>query len=326
VASVNVISRGEWGQAPPAIRQLEAAFAKLNDEALLNALTGTIRRGPKGHNVKVLWHCMVAKHILGLSSTDALIRELHNNPLIAKVCGIESPLAIPHKSTFSRFIARLSKGNIAPKVKDVSRSLVRDCYTNLPGFGDRVAIDSSTLKGWSNGGKTTKSDREAAWSVKKNTHGKDEYVFGWKLHLMVDCEYELPVSAHISPGNVHDSQRASNLLSEARWTYGKFMPSYVMADKGYSSKELHHKISVHYHSTPVIDINPAHKTMKAKMATLHATPGFKALRKQRTAVERAFSRLKGQRSLNRITTRGLRKVTVHCYLALIALHVIALAS
>ena len=41
--------------------------------------------------------------------------------------------------------------------------------------------------------------------------------------------------------------------------------------------------------------------------------------RQRQAVERAFSRLKGQRSLNRITVRRRRKVTVHCYLSLIAM-------
>ena len=45
----------------------------------------------------------------------------------------------------------------------------------------------------------------------------------------------------------------------------------------------------------------------------------KALYKQRQAVERAFSQLKGQRSLNRITVRRRRKVTVHCYLSLIAM-------
>ena len=40
---------------------------------------------------------------------------------------------------------------------------------------------------------------------------------------------------------------------------------------------------------------------------------------QRQAVERAFSRLKGQRSLNHITVRGRWKVTAHCYLSLIAM-------
>ena len=48
-------------------------------------------------------------------------------------------------------------------------------------------------------------------------------------------------------------------------------------------------------------------------------PGWKALYAQRQAVERVFSRLKGQRSLNNITVRGQRKVTVHCYLSLIVL-------
>lgn len=46
---------------------------------------------------------------------------------------------------------------------------------------------------------------------------------------------------------------------------------------------------------------------------------WKALYKQGQAVERAFSRLKGQRSLNNITVRRRMKVELHCYLALIAM-------
>lgn len=49
------------------------------------------------------------------------------------------------------------------------------------------------------------------------------------------------------------------------------------------------------------------------------TAEWQALYRQRCAVERVFSRLKGQRSLNRVTTRGWMKVTVHCYLSLIAM-------
>ncbi|MCH8206979.1 MAG: transposase [Chloroflexi bacterium] len=59
--------------------------------------------------------------------------------------------------------------------------------------------------------------------------------------------------------------------------------------------------------------------MIAREGRQASLPGYKVLRKQRQSVERAFSRLKGQRSLNHITTRGWRKVTVHCYLSLIAL-------
>ena len=41
--------------------------------------------------------------------------------------------------------------------------------------------------------------------------------------------------------------------------------------------------------------------------------------KQRQAVERVYARLKGQRALNKIRTRGVQKVTAHCYLSLIVL-------
>jgi IS5 family transposase len=322
VASIYSTAVGAPVQAPPIVQQLQAVFAKLDDEPLLKALVGPIRRGPKGHPAKVLWQCLLAKYVMGLGSTDALIRELADNPLVARVCGIDSPEAIPHKSTFSRFIARLSKYKTAAKLKDVSRSLVRDCYANLPGFGERVALDSTTLKGWVNGGKPVHSDREAQWSVKNGTNGKTEFVLGWKLHLLVDCEYELPIAANISPGNTHDVKRASNVLREARFTTrGKFRPEYVMADKGYSSKELRDLIHRQYSTIPVIDIPSNQKKALATFAEQLTLPEYAALKRQRTAVERAFSRLKGQRSLNRITTRGLRKVTVHCYLSLIAMQV-----
>ncbi len=50
------------------------------------------------------------------------------------------------------------------------------------------------------------------------------------------------------------------------------------------------------------------------------------LYKQRQAVECAFSRLKGQRSLNHIRVRGLKKVTAHCYMSVIAMQVVNLAK
>jgi RsiW-degrading membrane proteinase PrsW (M82 family) len=91
-----------------------------------------------------------------------------------------------------------------------------------------------------------------------------------------------------------------------------------MADAGCSSEHLRKQIKSQYHSIPIIDLNPTHKKAVSAAKT---TLGFAVLRKQRQAVERAYSRLKGQRSLNSITTRGWRKITVHCYLSLIAMQV-----
>ena len=316
----------EVRQPPPIVEKLRAVFDSLDDDPRITALIGPIRRGPKGHSVRTLWYCFVAKYVLGFPSTATLIRTLEDNPFIAEVCGISSPNDIPHKSTFSRFLFRLSRYNMAAKVMDVSRALVRKHYAELPGFGKRVAIDSTTLKGWVNGGKPKPSDPEARWSVKKNTHGRTEFVLGWKLHLMVDTEYELPVAANVSPGDVHDSQRASNLLAEARFTHigfpSSFTPRWVMADQGYSGRPLFGLIRRKFCANPIIQVNKAHKRLMATEGLVQQTPGWKALYAQRGAVERAFSRLKGQRSLNHVTVRRLRKVTLHCYLSLIAMQAI----
>ena len=166
--------------------------------------------------------------------------------------------------------------------------------------------------------KGKKVDPDGGWSVKKGTQGPKEYVFGYKLHLLVDCEYELPIAANISAGNVHDAKRASNVLSEARFI-GRFRPQFILADAGYSSMALHRLIKWQYWAKPVIDLHPQHKRLRQRSGDFYQSVEWKAVYKQRQAVERAFSRLKGQRSLNHITVRRRRKVTVHCYLSLIAM-------
>ena len=304
-------------ETPPVVSELRALFHNLDDAPLLAALVGPARRGPKGHSIQTLWRSFVAKHVLGLESTRALIRELVNNPYVAQVCGVTGD--VPHEATFSRFFAKVADVRYLHLVKDVSRRLTRHHYATLPGFGERVALDSTTLLAWSNGGKPNHSDRDANWSVKKNTHGKTEFKFGYKLHLLTCCETELPIAAKVTPGNVHDAAVASNVLSEARVVNRRFHPAFFMADSGYSGQALFHLLRRQYRTTPIIQVNPSHKRLRARESATTWTPEWTALYKQRQAVERAFSRLKGQRSLNHIRVRRLAKVTLHCYLSLIAM-------
>ena len=74
-----------------------------------------------------------------------------------------------------------------------------------------------------------------------------------------------------------------------------------------------------YRAIPIVNIPKHYTKFRAMYADILDSPEGKALSKQRQAVERAFSRLKGQRSLNSVTTRGLRKVTLHCYLSMISM-------
>ena len=300
------------------VHELRTVFEALNDVGLIDALTDPPRRGPKGYPVRVLWHCFITKYYLGMDSTAALLRGLRDNPFLAYACGLTEEKGVPSEPTMSRFFKKLASKGVLPRLKDVSRALVRKHHATYPGFGRIVAIDSTTLKAWSNGGKLYGGkhlDPEAGWSVKKNTQGRDEFTWGWKLHLAVDTETQLPLAASVSAGNVHDLTRTTNLLSEARFALGSFRPKYVLADAGYSSDSLRRKVTRHY-GRAFFDAPRNHKKahMRMKNDARHM-----ALRKQRTSVERSFSNLKRMHGLNRITLRRKMKVTAHANLSLIGL-------
>ena len=101
----------------------------------------------------------------------------------------------------------------------------------------------------------------------------------------------MPTAANVSAGNVHDSERASNILGEARFTNGKFHPRFAMADAGSSSKDLFRLLRRQYRTKPVIEINAGQKCLLAHEADSYRTPQWKALYKQRTGVERAYFHL-----------------------------------
>lgn len=330
------------GNGPPVVAELQAVFKQLPDDQLLDQLRGPTRRGPKGYDPQILWRCYVAYYYLGLDSVSTLIRLLYDNPFIAQACGIDSPGAIPSQPTFSRFGSRLAKrsGEYILAVKNVLRGLTRKLYDTFPNFGRSVAIDSTDIKAWSNGSKKGKrrkegkrrqkplfgkvSDPDAGWCVKTNTEGNRKFVWGHKVHIHCDAETELPLVVDISPGNLHDVNKASPLLSQARYTMGgRFRLEHVICDAGYSSDKLRRSISQHYWAEPIIDPNPGHKRA---FANLVKTPEWRAIYNKRTAIERLNGRLKAHRRLNSVRVRGRFKVRVHVMMSVIVCQAQALAT
>jgi len=206
-------------------------------------------------------------------------------------------------------------------VKNIMRSLTRSLYDNLPDFGKSVAIDSTDLKAWSNGAKKPASDQDATWAAKPDTAGKMKFYFGYKLHLLADTHYELPVAANLTSASLSDVRVASRVLRQARFAYSRFSPQYVICDAGYSSRKLRLLIKHQYRAEPIIKVNPAHKK-----ALFPETKEWRAIYNRRSSIERVFGRLKGYRRLNNITVRRIRKVTVHCFLSLIVVQAQALHS
>jgi len=303
----------------PIAKQLNAIFRSIPDGDLLTALKA--KTGRPGYTVEVLWKTYIAMVVLGLPTFASLIRSLQNNPVLAVACGITSDDGIPTKFAYSRFMGKLAQPKYVVMVKNIMRSLTRSLYTHLPDFGKSVAIDSTDIKAWANGAKKKTTDPDASWGAKLDTAGKKKFYYGYKLHLLVDTEHELPVAANVATASIHDVRMASRVLSEARFTNSKFHPDYIIADAGYSSDKLRRLIKRQYRAVPIIKVNRAHKK-----ALFPETEEWKALYNRRTAIERVNARLKCYRRLNNVTVRRLHKVTVHCFLSLIVVQAQALHS
>jgi transposase len=310
---------GKIVKSVPVVRQLNAIFRSIPDKDLIVALKAPT--GRPGYTAEVFWKTYVAMVVLGLPTFASLIRALQNNPTLAVACGITSQDGIPTKFAYSRFMRKLSQPRYVVMVKNVMRSLTRSLYETLPDFGKSVAIDSTDLKAWSNGAKKPVSDPDATWAVKLDTSSKKKFYFGYKLHLLADTQYELPVAANVTTGSASDVRIASSVLQQARFTYGKFHPDYVICDAGYSSDKLRRLIKRQYRAEPIIKVNPTHKK-----ALFPITEEWQAIYNRRSSIERIFGRLKGYRRLNNITVRRIHKVTVHCFLSLIVVQAQALHS
>ncbi len=303
----------------PIVKQVNNIFRTIPDRDLLTTLKAPT--GRPGYTVKVLWRTYVVSVVLGLPSFASLIRALQNNPLLAVACGITSAEYVPSKFAYSRFMRKLSQPKYVVMVKNIMRSLTRSLYDALPDFGKSVAMDSTDIKAWSNGAKKPVADPDATWAAKLDTSGKKKFYYGYKVHILADTQYELPVAVQVTTGSAHDVRIASRVLSEARFTCGKFHPDYVIADAGYCSNKLRYLIKRQYRGKPVIKVNKSHSRTKVV-----ETEEWKALYNRRTAIERLNARLKCYRRLNNVTVRRKYKVTVHCFLSLIVVQAQALYS
>ena len=179
--------------------------------------------------------------------------------------------------------------------------------------GKYVAMDSSFVK--------TFSKREEVGSENWNEH-KEAY--GFKLHLLVDCQTKFPIALIVGNGIAHDSTLAIPLLKKAKRFLKK--QGYVLADKGYDSQDivnwinkmLARKAGIPIRKMPSKGKNYTWEAawrnfqIKAKGRTLK-----KSIYNWRTEVERIFANLKRSFHLGKEETRGLISFAKNVFLTLI---------
>jgi len=178
--------------------------------------------------------------------------------------------------------------------------------------GKYVAMDSSFVKTFS--GK--QEEGSEGWNGFKEA-------YGFKLHLLIDCETKFPIALTVTNGLASDNTLAIPLLKRARNWLKK--AGYVLADKGYDDGEIIDFIVKAFSSKAGIPIRKHNRgknyswtgasknfQLKAKGRTLK-----KSIYNRRTAIERVFSVLKRVFHLGHEEVRGILSFAKQVYLTLI---------
>ena len=147
-------------------------------------------------------------------------------------------------------------------------SLVRYMYEHLDGFGEDLMVDGKAIQSFATKLSKQKADdhrgeHDADWCKKtytvsgKNGETKTKEVkqFGFRLHLITDANYELPVAFTVTKASNSEKTETKKQLEEMKQEHPERLEKckHFMADKGYDSSKLI-KMLEDNDIKPIIDI------------------------------------------------------------------------
>lgn len=341
----------EFGPLGEKHRKLIDALVLLPIEEVLGN-SGSTGRGRPPKDRCAIARAFVAKSVLKLPDTEALICYLHTSPTTRKICGWSRAGEIPSAATFSRAFAEFSDMQLPARLHEIVIEQI---------FEDRivghVSRDSTDIHGRE---KPRSKRRKKEIKVKKkrgrpkkgevrppkeptrlerqqnmkleemiadlpvacdagsktNSKGKKNMWIGYKLHVDYS-DSGIPISCLLTSASVHDSQAALplSLISNQRVD-----SLYDVMDAAYDMPVIHEQCAQLGH-VAIIDHNPRRSGKKRQMDPA------KTLRYNiRSSSERGFSRLKDGFGACFVRVRGHTKVFTHLMFGVLALTVDQFAS
>ena len=231
----------------------------------------------------------------------------------------------PCHDSFSEFTRRVGPERFQ-RVFHILQSQMRASYGNL---GERIAIDATIVRGYSNPNKRkgSVSDPDARWGVTGQKVNRPVHVFGYKLQVSCDADFGLPLDYLVVPANRSESRLFPQTLLRTR-TSGSLV-NVAIADAGYDSKR-NYLLAIKHHAIPIIKLNPRRSKDKGMRRADYILPvrrnsdEWNRYYDMRTSVERLFARLKTELGLEHLKLRSIGRVEVHFAMCLITM--IAIAS
>lgn len=252
------------------LKRLKLVLDHMPDEALMRALEADRGKGRNEYPVRAMWNSVLAGIVFEHSSVESLRRELKRNGQLRQLCGFELwniEKAVPGPWVYTRFLRCLQKQQRL--VGQLFNELVKQCMKLLPEYGKVLAIDGKAISSYARGKREEavedgRSDRDAEWGKHtyrgKNADGSAwEQVkswFGYKVHLIADARYEVPVGFTVTAASTSEMPVAHMLLKELAEDQEELIDraEYLLADRGYDDGKLISRLWQQWQIKPIIDI------------------------------------------------------------------------
>lgn len=249
------------------LQRLLLVLENLPDENLMRLLENDRGNGRNDYPVRGVWNAILAGIVYQHLSIESLRRELARNGQLRYFCGLTR---VPPSWVFSRFLHKLIE--YQTEVFAIFDTLVEQIRELLPEFGSVLAIDGKALETHANPRsknapflpKDGRRDNDAD-HCKKEYHGQSEdgstwtkvvRWFGFRLHLIVDAQYELPVAFEVEQASKNEMPVAHDLLDTLKQVHPELLKDckYFLGDRGVDDGKLITKLWDEYQIKPVIDI------------------------------------------------------------------------
>ena len=303
-----------------------------------------------------LARAFIAKAVLGLPTTSALIERLAVDSTSRRLCGWERRSQVPSESTFSRAFAEFAETELPARAHE---ALIK--ATHADRLVGHISRDSTAVEARE---KPVKAEQPPAprrrrgrprkgevgpnkaprrlerqmgqtlpemltdlptyctVGTKRNAKGHTESWIGYKLHIDT-ADGDIPLTCLLTSASLHDSQAAMPL---ATITAARVLNLYDLMDSAYDTPEIKQKSRSLGH-VPIIDRNPRRGGKAAAEAETQAKrrAGYRLAEDiryhERSAAERVNGSLKDNFGGKYVRVRGAAKVFCHLMFGVLALTV-----
>jgi hypothetical protein len=247
-----------WGELEdhPTLATIRDFLQAVPDHERLAGLRAARGKGRDDYPLPLLWRVVLLTVLLRHVSFNACLAELHRNPALCRLLGVQDEAGIPHGWNLSRFLDVLGREPHLSALRHVFDVLARRLGAAVPDLGRHTAGDATALAG------RAKTDpravkAEARQGLPQPSGGKKEYTdddgkvtkvyewFGYKLHLLVDVRHEVALAYHVTDTKAGDNERVPALVEQAAANLPRGRIATPAYDKAADDEKVHECLHGH---------------------------------------------------------------------------------